>query len=165
MLYHGGMEPASDPQWLTAEQQRVWRQWLSVQARFPAALNRQLQADSGLSLPDFEVLVHLSEAPQQCLRVTALADQLQWEQSRLSHHLRRMEARGLVRRQACAEDGRGSLVVLSPEGLSRLEGAAPGHVRAVIDLLFDRLDAGQLAALDGITRSILDAIEGRHRSR
>lgn len=144
--------------WLTDNQQRVWRQWLSVQARFPAALNRQLQSDHQLSLQDFDVLVHLSEAPEGRLRISALAEQIQWEQSRLSHHLRRMEQRGLVRRDPCPEDARGFFAILTESGEARLLAAAPGHVGAVRQHLFDRLRPAQLTALDEITDAILSGL-------
>lgn len=144
--------------WLTDNEQRVWRQWLSVQARFPAALNRQLQSDHQLSLQDFDVLVHLSEAPEGQLRISALAEQLRWEQSRLSHHLRRMEQRGLVRRAPCTEDARGFYAILTESGAARLLAAAPGHVATVRRHLFDRLSPAHVTALDEITAAILGSL-------
>ena len=84
--------------WLTDDQQRVWRDWLRLNALLPAALHRELQADSDLSLQDFDVLVALTDTPEERLRVSELADALHWERSRLSHHVRRMERRGLVQR-------------------------------------------------------------------
>ncbi|MEP7160697.1 MAG: MarR family transcriptional regulator [Dermatophilaceae bacterium] len=155
------MTDASVSPWLTDEQQRVWRQWLDVAARLPAALGRQLQQGSALSLPDFAVLVSLSEAPGEQLRVAALADDLRWEPSRLSHHLGRMERRGLIRRAECLEDGRGAVVVLLPAGRAGVEEAAPGHARLVSALLFDGFGEDRLRALDTITRSVLDRLE-RH---
>jgi DNA-binding MarR family transcriptional regulator len=148
--------------WLTEEQQRVWRQWLGVQAQLPAALNRQLQTDHQLSLQDFEVLVHLSETPQGRLRISALAEELQWEQSRLSHHLRRMERRDLVCREPCPADARGFFAVLTESGRGRLVAAAPSHVMTVRQHLFDQLTAGQLAALDEITLVILNSLAAGH---
>lgn len=150
----------TDPSpWLTDAQQRVWRRWLSVQARLPAALNRQLQTEHQLSLQDFEVLVHLSEAQNGRLRISALAEHLQWEQSRLSHHLRRMEHRDLVRRDPCPEDARGFFATLTEAGHNRVRAAAPGHVATVRRHLFDRLDAAHLTALNEITTAILDGLE------
>ncbi len=149
------MTGADASPWLDDEQQRVWRQWLDVTARLPLALNRQLQSDSGLSLQDFSVLVSLSEAPEEQLRVAALADVLQWERSRLSHHLGRMERRGLIRRRECPEDGRGAFVALEEPGRQGLAEAAPGHARCVRHLLFGGLDPAGLRALDDLTRGVL----------
>ncbi len=102
----------------------LWRAWLRVQTGLPAAMGRALHADSELSLQDFETLVRLSEAEEGRLRVSALAEQMHWERSRLSHHLRRMGGRGLVEKVECAEDGRGAFVVLTDAGREALEGAA-----------------------------------------
>ena len=87
---------SSDVRWLTAEEERVWRRWLTLNARLSATLYRELQDDAGLSMPDFEVLVHLTDSPQGRIRVTDLARLLQWERSRASHHVTRMEGRRLV---------------------------------------------------------------------
>lgn len=143
-----------DP-WLTDAQQQIWRDWLSVQTRLPAALNRQLQTEHELSLPDFDVLVHLSEAEHDRLRMSALAEELQWEQSRLSHHLGRMEKRGLVRREPCPDDARGSFACLTELGRERLEAAAPGHAATVRTLLFAHLTRAQQDAVADFTRAIL----------
>jgi DNA-binding MarR family transcriptional regulator len=124
--------------WLSAKQQRVWRRWLAANAHLPAALHRELRAD-GLSLPDFEVLVQLTESPEGRVRVTDLARALSWEKSRASHHLTRMERRGLVRREECCDDGRGAFVALTTEGRTAIEQAAPGHVHTVRSLVFDDL--------------------------
>src|SRR3954468_1707072 len=94
--YTGGMT-ASTP-WLSAEEQHLWRTWLALGAALPAVLHRELQADAGLSLPDFDVLVQLTESDGGRLRVSDLARSLGWERSRLSHHVARMERRGVVAR-------------------------------------------------------------------
>ena len=124
----------------------------------PAALNRQLQQDCGLTLPEYEVLVALSEADEQRLRPFQICDTLNWEQSRLSHQLTRMERRGLVKRQQCAADGRGAFIVLTPAGAEAIQGAAPQHVAAVRRLVFDRLSDAQLKAFEQACTVILDAL-------
>ena len=101
------------PRWLTEDEQRAWRALLQMSGRLDAHLNRQLQESSGLSKADYDVLVPLSEAPDARLRVFEVAAALCWEQSRLSHHLGRMQKRGLVRREGCASDRRGAHVVLT----------------------------------------------------
>lgn len=151
----------SEAPWLSPEQQQVWRRWLAVQAGLPAALHRQLQEDSGLSLPDFDVLVQLTDQPDGRMRVSALAAELQWERSRLSHHVKRMEARGLVRREECDDDGRGWFVLVTDQGREAIVAAAPSHVREVRELVFEDLSAEELALLDRLTTKVLTRLDGR----
>jgi len=148
------------PTWLTEKQQHVWRRWLAVNAQLPAALQRELQADAGLSLPDFGVLVHLTEDPEGRVRVTDLARALSWEKSRASHHLTRMERRGLVKREECRDDGRGAFVVLTPEGRTTIEQAAPGHARAVRSLVFDQLSEPEVEVLESALGKVLACLDG-----
>jgi DNA-binding MarR family transcriptional regulator len=147
--------------WLDADEQRVWRTYLQMSSLLPAALNRQLQRDSGLTLPEYEVLVQLSEAPEQRLRPFQICEALHWEQSRLSHQLTRMERRGLVRRQECAADGRGALIELAADGAAAIRAAAPQHVAAVRGLVFDRLSGAQRAAFEEACRVIVSALSER----
>src|ERR1700742_3948258 len=114
--------------WLSDDEQRVWRTYLRMSSLLPAALNRQLQQDCGLTLPEYEVLVQLSEAPQGRLRPFQVCEALNWEQSRLSHQLTRMERRGLVARRECEADGRGAFVELTAAGGAAIGAAAPRHV-------------------------------------
>lgn len=143
--------------WLQDEEQQVWRGLLHVMRRLPVALARQMT--QGLSMPDYEVMVALSESPERTSRVAPLAERLAWERSRTSHHLGRMEARGLVSRRSCAEDGRGALVTLTPEGLARLEAAAPDHVGAVRSIVFESLDDRDLRDLDRIMAKLAAGLE------
>ncbi len=147
-----------DVPWLDDNEQRIWRQWIAVGPRLDAALGRQLQRDSGLSHREYEVLVHLSEAPDGQLRMTELAEAMQWERSRLSHQIARMTARGLVERLECPEDRRGVLVTLTEDGRSLLTGAAPGHVRAVRRLFFDAVAREDLEALDRFSAAVLERL-------
>ena len=151
----------TDPRWLDERQQRAWRGYLAMQARLQSQLNRQLQADSGLSLADFDVLVALTDRPDVQVRVLELAEALQWEKSRLSHHLARMERRGLIERRDCPDDARGAFVVLSEAGREAIERAAPAHVETVRRLVFDGLDADQTDALAAIAEGVLDRIDAR----
>ncbi|MGW5266164.1 MarR family winged helix-turn-helix transcriptional regulator [Microbispora sp. NPDC004025] len=147
------------PRWLDADEQRAWRAYLRMQGRLTARLNRQLQADSGLSLADYEVLVHLTDREEGRLRPFELQRDLQWEQSRLSHHLTRMERRGLVRREECADDGRGAFVVITEEGRRAITAAAPGHVETVRGLFFDGLTRDQVAALERLAADVLGRLD------
>ena len=110
--------------WLDDHQQRVWRLWLEVTTALPAVLNRQLSRDSQLSVQDFEVLVRLSETDDEEMRVVALSEHMGWERSRLSHHLTRMEKRGLVERRICCSDSH------HPPHRSGEDSAAAGRSRS-----------------------------------
>jgi DNA-binding MarR family transcriptional regulator len=151
----------TDPRWLDDRQQRAWRGYLAMQAQLQAQLNRELQADSGMSLADFDVLVALTDRPDVQMRVLELAEALQWEKSRLSHHLARMERRGLVERQDCPDDARGAFVVLTEDGRRAIERAAPSHVEAVRSLVFDGLDPQQVDTLADVAQAVLTRIHGR----
>jgi DNA-binding MarR family transcriptional regulator len=145
-------------QWLTDDQQRAWRGLLQMTSRLDARLNRELQQTSGLSLADYDVLVLLSEAPDGRLRVFEIAEDLQWEQSRLSHHLARMQRRGLVAREECTTDRRGAFVVLTPTGGDAIEKAAPAHVATVRRLVFDGLSKDQVAMLESFVTRVLSRL-------
>jgi DNA-binding MarR family transcriptional regulator len=150
---------SSDVRWLSAHEERVWRRWLTLNARLSATLHKELQDDSGLSMPDFEVLVHLTDSPQGRIRVTDLAKALQWERSRVSHHVTRMERRRLVQRVECAEDGRGAFIVITPRGRAAIEQAAPGHVNAVRRLVFDALSDEEVNAFATIIEKALTQLD------
>lgn len=140
--------------WLSDRQQRVWRQYLNAQEQLNTAVARQLNQDWGMSTPDFEVLVRLSEAPAGRVRIIELADTLLWERSRLSHHLTRMEKRDLIVRQNCPDDRRGAFAVLTPTGRKLIEAAAPGHADLVRRLVFDPLSDLQLDMIDSLLCSL-----------
>lgn len=148
-----------EPQWLSASEERLWRHWLRVGALLPGELHRELQADAGLSFPDFDVLVQLTDTDEGRVRVSDLARCLNWERSRVSHHVARMEKRGLVRREECADDGRGSFVVLTDAGRTAIEQAAPGHLRTVRRVFFDGLDAEESAVLERVLDRLLARLE------
>ena len=132
--------------WLTEEQQRVWRAYLTMVSRLQTAMHRQLQHDCDLSLADYDVLVVLSERRSQ--RVNEIGEALGWEQSRVSHQLRRMRGRGLVDRHGSDDDRRGAIVELTSGGRAALKAAAPGHVDLVRSVVFDGLSAAQLRAVE-----------------
>ncbi|MGW0058588.1 MarR family winged helix-turn-helix transcriptional regulator [Streptosporangium sandarakinum] len=147
------------PRWLREEEQRAWRAYIRMHGQLTALLNRQLQADSGLSLADYGVLVELTDTPDGRLRPFELQRELQWEQSRLSHHLTRMQRRGLISREECPEDGRGAFVVLTDAGREAITAAAPGHVEAVRSLFFEGLTPEQVAALERLSTQVTARIE------
>jgi DNA-binding MarR family transcriptional regulator len=147
--------------WLTPEQERLWRRWLTLNARLSATLHTELHDDAGLSMPDYEVLVHLTDNPEGRIRVTDLARLLQWERSRLSHHVTRMERRRLVQRVECAEDGRGAFIVITPQGRSAIEQAAPHHVNTVRRLIFDALTPEEVDAFATIVDKALTHLDNQ----
>ncbi|MGQ0615919.1 MAG: MarR family winged helix-turn-helix transcriptional regulator [Acidimicrobiia bacterium] len=148
----------AEPDWLDADQQRAWRAYLRSHAELVAALNRRLVAADGLSVADYEVLVHLTEAPGQRLRPFELADLMAWEKSRLSHHLARMRGRGLVRRQQCDSDGRGAWTVCTAAGRRAMAGAATGHVADVRRWFVEPVGQRDLAILGDLSERVLAAI-------
>lgn len=145
--------------WLDDREQQVWRSWVLASTRLDAHLARRMQVDGDISMPDFAVLVQLSEAPEGRLRAFALGRALQWEKSRLSHHLTRMQRRGLVSRQDCGTDRRGAFVVLEPAGRKALEAAAPPHVEAVREAVFDRLTPDQVDRLGELCSVLLTGLD------
>lgn len=126
-----------------------------MQGQLRARVASQLQRETGLSEADYEVLVNLSEAPDGRLRPSELGGATLWEKSRISHHVTRMEARGLVERRPCPTDKRGALVVLTPAGRSAIERAAPTHVEHVRAAFIDVLTPAQLDALAEISDIVL----------
>ncbi|WP_159941222.1 MULTISPECIES: MarR family winged helix-turn-helix transcriptional regulator [unclassified Nocardiopsis] len=136
--------------WLDPGEQRVWRDFLRMNARIYDELEKDLRARTGLSLIEYGILVHLSEAHEQRMRMRVLADTVIVSKSRLSHQVARLERDGYVRREHCADDRRGLWAVLTEKGSLLLDQAAPGHAARVRSLLFDRLTAEQVAQLSAI---------------
>lgn len=124
-----------------------------------ARLGRELQATSDLSYADFAVLVQLTDAEDDRERISELADQLQWERSRLSHHLKRMQARGLIDRASCPEDGRGQYVSVTSIGRAAIEQAAPEHVALVRSLVFDDMSEEEMRVMSTVHERILDRLD------
>jgi len=148
------------PPWLDEDEQRAWRGFLSVHAQMTARLHRDLQASSGLSIADYEILVVLTDVPERSLRMFEVGERLQWEKSRVSKQVSRMERRGLVERRDCADDRRGAFVDLTDAGRAAIEAAAPGHVELVRRLFIDPLSREQVEALGAITGAILERPNG-----
>jgi DNA-binding MarR family transcriptional regulator len=148
------MQTTSPPRWLDEREQRVWRSLLEMHAALNARLARELQQETPLSMPDFAVLVQLTESADGRARVLELADALRWEKSRLSHHLARMQHRGLITREECLQDKRGAVVVVTPDGRAAIEAAAPLHVEGVRRYLFDLLTSEQIDALAEISATV-----------
>src|SRR5262249_6912969 len=124
----------------------VWRDFIETAEALRSELGARLQAESSVSTADYAVLLALSEAPGRRMRSSELAAQIGGERSRLSHHLGRMEPRGLIRREECASDNRGAEIVLTSTGSDTFHGATVPHLRAVRELFVDALTPDLLAA-------------------
>jgi DNA-binding MarR family transcriptional regulator len=149
----------ADVKWLDQEEARAWRRFLAMSGQVRRSLGAELQRDSGLTDGDYGVLVALSEADGGRLRPSEIAGLIQWEKSRLSHHLTRMEQRGLVKRMPCKTDNRGALVAMTPAGRRALQRAAPKHVDHVRRVFFDALTPEQVSALADISEAVLGQLE------
>src|ERR1700741_1342695 len=147
MSRNDGDAPAPASGWLDGDQQRAWLAYIRVQLRLAYEMNRQLLSDSGMSLPDYDVLTALSVADGGRMPITVLAAQIGWERSRVFHHVRRMSARGLVTCGLSAADRRVTEVTLTAQGRQALEEAAPGHVDLVRRLFFEGLPASLVGPL------------------
>lgn len=145
--------------WLNEREERAWRSLQTMQMRLTAALARQLAADSSLSYADYVVLVALTAEPEGRTRANELGRSIGWEQSRLSHHVARMVERGLVRKEKCPSDQRGSFVVVTAEGRRQIADAAPGHVEAVRRLFVDRLTVEEIDVVARVSEKVLAGLE------
>ena len=144
-----------DPRWLSAKEQQAWRATVHLSQLLMRQLDRDLNAH-GLSAHDYEILVELSEAPDTRLRMTELADATSQSRSRLSHQVSRMESRGLVRRDNCEGDKRGTFAVLTDEGMAAIRRVAPDHVEHVRRHFIDRLTPRQLEEVTDAFTPVVD---------
>ncbi len=140
--------------WLSDRERTAWRNLSLMNLQLGAVLTRDL-AGSDLSYQDYVVLAHLSDHDEGRVRMNELGANLGWEKSRVSHHVARMEGRGLVRRERCPSDRRGWFVAISPTGRSAIAAAAPGHVAAVRRHFIDLLSPAQIGHLDRIATTVL----------
>lgn len=149
--------------WLTPEEMRAWRAYISASFLLEDALDRQIQQDAGMSHLYYSILANLSDAPEHRLRMTELAASSKITRSRLTYAVTRLEKDGLVRREQCRWDKRGSVAALTEEGVRVLERTAPGHVRTVRAAVFDQLTPEQVGQLEEISRRIAQALEGERQ--
>jgi DNA-binding MarR family transcriptional regulator len=149
--------------WLNVAQQASWRRWLSAQLLLAQAFERDLKANSNLSMAEYEVLVQLSEAPDLRLRMSELASRTLASRSRLSHQISRMEADGLVRRQECLTDKRGWWAVLTDHGWDILVAAAPMHVESVRRHLVDAFSDEEFQELGQLLEKVIAPLRGDSR--
>jgi DNA-binding MarR family transcriptional regulator len=151
------------PRWLTAAQMRSWLRLQAVVELLPGVLDAQLQRDSGLAHYEYLVLAVLSEAPDRSLRMSALAHQTNATLPRLSHVVRRLEDRGLVRRATDTCDRRATIASLTEAGWVAVVAAAPGHARTVLEHVYDQLDDDEVAVFESIMDRIVRTIDPADR--
>jgi len=144
----------SEVRWLTAEEQRAWRAFLTGVQTLLSTVDGQLQRDWAIPHGYYEILVRLSETPDRSLRMSQLAEASTSSKSRLSHAVARLEERGWVERLDCETDRRGQVARLTDAGFAALAAAAPSHVEQVRRSLFDRITAEQVTQLNAIMTAV-----------
>lgn len=144
--------------WLSQREDRAWRAYRRMQTVLPAQLARDLSRTVGLTDPDYDVLSTLSEQPDQRWQLRDLAAKMLWSRSRLSHHIARMEQRGLVAREGDPDDRRSCMIVLSRSGMHSLEQAAPHHVSSVREHFIDLLTKDELMTLTEIAERVVSRL-------
>lgn len=151
--------------WLDEDEARAWRGYQRMRTLLTPQLARALSRDAGLSEPDYTVLSNLSEADGHRWLVSDLAARMLWSPSRLSHHIARMQARGLVEREPSRADARRVFVRLTPAGLRAIEDAAPAHVASVRRHLVDLLTRQQIRTLGDIAETVVAHLNGIDETR
>jgi DNA-binding MarR family transcriptional regulator len=151
-------DESPDGMWLDRDQQRSWRAFLVGTTLLMDRLDRELREQHRLSLPEYEILVRLSEASGHRMRMAMLADSVSHSRSRVTHTVARMENAGLVVRDTCLADGRGVEAVLTEQGRRALDDAAPTHVAGVRRLMVDLVDDEDFAALGRVFNAVTDGL-------
>lgn len=143
------------PRWLSDEEQSLWRLILAATRKVDRVMDETLQMGSELSVSEFSVLVSLSESETGCMRLRELCASLDWDRSRTSHQITRMERRGLVTKRKSEGDARGVVVEITDDGSERLRTAAPSHVESVRRVMFDHLTEQQSDTLRAILEQVM----------
>ena len=143
----------------------TWLGMVRVLTRLPATLDAQLEREAGVSFFEYHVLSMLSELPDRTLRMSRLAQLTSSSLSRLSNVVKRLEGRGLVRREPDPDDRRATRAVLTEAGMALVERAAPGHVATVRELVVDAVEPAQLEQLRVAYEQILGRLDPGGTSR
>lgn len=144
---------------MTPEEKELWRSFYIMRRQLELTLERRLQADAGISTPDYEILIALFNEPSKRLRAGHIGDLIGWEKSRVSHQITRMEQRDLVKREECGDDARGVWVVLTANGTRAVLGSERDRRDALRQYFFDVLDEEEKSALLRISHKVLDTIK------
>lgn len=150
-------ENATAPRWLTPTEMKAWRRYILASRRLLDVLDSDLDGHD-LSMPDYEILVQLSDAPDRRMRMSELAANALLSRSRLSHRMKVMEKAGWVKREACPVDKRGYFAVMTPKGWKAIVAAAPDHVESVRTRFMDHLSKADQLALAEIFERIEDSL-------
>ena len=146
----------TEPQWLDPREDRAWRAYLHAHHQLTLRLRQHLLQDSGLTDADYEILAVLSGHPTGHMPAQELGALVQWEKSRLSHQVRRMQERGLIVREPNPVDGRSAIICLLPAGRRTIEVAAPQHVHNVRRNFIDLFTPAELDTLAALNQRVLD---------
>ncbi|MFC5369704.1 MarR family winged helix-turn-helix transcriptional regulator [Arcanobacterium bovis] len=152
---------STNVRWLDDEEQIAWRAYLRGTSTLLDLINRDMEADNGMALGEYEILVHLSEAENHSLRMSQLAERLVHSRSRLTHTVRRLEEIGYVERFRCVDDGRGINCRLTEIGFNKLKDSAPSHVESVRVHLIDLLSREEMLELGRISAKIFADVESK----
>ena len=147
----------SAPKWLTPSEMQAWRRYIVASRRLLEALDADLAAHD-LSMPDYEILAQLSDAPERRMRMSELADIAMLSRSRLSHRMKVMEKEGWVKREACPVDKRGYFAVMTPKGWKAIVAAAPDHVESVRSRFVDLLSKQDQIAIADIFEKVEEGL-------
>ena len=160
-MTEGARRGAEEPpvKWLTAAEVNSWLSVARLMTWLPWSIDQQLQRDSNLAMVEYQVLAMLSESPERTMRMSSLAEVTNASLSRLSHLVKRLEGRGLVRREPDPADGRFTNAILTGKGFQTLADAAPGHVAHVRSLVIDILSPEQLRRLGLAADRIMSRID------
>lgn len=159
------MSSADNPRWLDPAEMGTWLSLWSVLEWLPGRLDAQLREDSGLSLSEYNALSQISLAPDASVRMSELAVVANMKLPHLSRVITRLERAGWVRRIPDPTDGRYTLAQLTRAGVQKVAEAAPGHVEAVRNYVFDRLSPEQIATLGEAAALIVEAVDAPELSR
>jgi len=143
---------------VSPEDWELWRDYFRGGRELVAALDKRLQADAGISHPEYLLMLSLWEAPDHSLRTGELADELSWEKSRVSHQVTRMEARGLVARRECETDARGVWVELTPEGSRMLLRATRDHTDAIREWFLELMSDEEKRVLGAVAKRMRETL-------
>lgn len=143
---------------VSAREWEVWRAFTNMRRQLDRAVEQRLQEDAGISRSEFEILLALWEAPEKRLRARDIAEIIDWEKSRISHQVTRMEGRGLVKRADCSDDLRGTWVMITDEGRNAVTGATRDHGETIRRVFFDVISEDEQDMLLEISRRVLDTI-------
>ncbi len=140
---------------LSTDELTAWRTFLRAHTTLVRRLEGELVAEHDLPLASYDVLVQLSEAPTGSLRMTELADRVLLSRSGLTRLVDRLSKDGLVARESCPSDARGTFTVITDKGLARLREAAPTHLAGIQEHVTSRLNSTELDQLGRLLRKLL----------